>query len=118
MQKSQPHEISVGLAFSYCEFKMEKKRFIGDTAVILGVLSYIPLIWRVCWQRTTHSLSYPWIILSMVAGTLWLCYGVANKFAAIKISAVLSLIADFVLLITKVRLEILSNTNRIDSGTG
>lgn len=76
---------------------MSNKDYIAYIATFIGVLSVVPLTYRLVKDKTTKSISYVWITTSIVAQLLWFYYGFSIKSKPVMIASILSIICSFLL---------------------
>lgn len=78
-----------------------RKNIIGMLAVVIGFTALLTLLWRIVFKKSTHSISYIWLILVGVSSILWMCYGLMNQLIFTTVGASLQLIIIIVLFILK-----------------
>jgi uncharacterized protein with PQ loop repeat len=76
---------------------MSNKDYIAYIATFIGVLSVVPLTYRLVKDKTTKSISYVWLATSIVGQLLWLYYGFSIKSKPVMIGASLSILCSFLL---------------------
>lgn len=82
-----------------------KLKWVGNLAVIIGALLYIPLLYRVLVTRKTENLPYLWLITGIFYYCLWFIYGYANKDFALTLSATIGGVMYLLLTIAKFFIE-------------
>lgn len=57
------------------EDRGSKLEWIGDIALGLNIISVLPQLYHVYSKQDAKSLSYMWLITSMIANLLWAIFG-------------------------------------------
>ncbi len=55
---------------------METHLLVGNAAGILGIISFLPQLIKSWKSKSTHDLSWGWLILFSASLSLWLLYGI------------------------------------------
>ena len=65
------------------------KRMIGYAATFLGIISFIPILYKIFVTKNTSNFTYKNLALALVSNVLWFYYGVKSDALAPLVSGVL-----------------------------
>jgi uncharacterized protein with PQ loop repeat len=84
---------------------IHKYEWIGFIAAIAGVLSYYSLVYHNYVLQNTASLSFIWLIVTLLLQILWFIFGMANKIRPTILAAPLVAIGATYLIYLKLKLD-------------
>lgn len=79
--------------------------WVGNLAAILSIVAAIPFVAHITWYKTTHSISYIWLVFAILTSLMWLTFAIVNGIQPTLISSSLLLLGYVYILIFKIVLE-------------
>tara|TARA_Y100000389_G_scaffold165098_1_gene169141 strand:+ start:2535 stop:2795 length:261 start_codon:yes stop_codon:yes gene_type:complete len=74
---------------------------LGFIATILGVLSFLNIVYNIELSGNTHNFSYKALILSLLSNLLWLIYGFKKRDKSITIMGIINMILNLYIIYKK-----------------
>lgn len=87
---------------SFLEHEDISKRSVGYAATLLGIVSFIPILYNIFVTRNTSNFTYKNLALALVSNLLWFYYGVDSSSYAPLISGVMYFLVYSIILYYKV----------------
>jgi len=75
---------------------------LGLFATILGVLSFLNIVYNIKLSGNTHNFSYKSLILSLSSNLLWLIYGLKKKDKSITTMGIIYIILNLYIIYKKI----------------
>ena len=69
-----------------------KVKYIGISAAIINALCFLPVLHKVIIQKSTHSISYYYIVLGFISQVLWFLYSYINNLLPLLLMSIYLLI--------------------------
>ena len=82
-----------------------KYEWIGFIAAIIGTVSFYTLVYHNYVTQDTTSLSFTWLIVTIILQLLWLIFGLVNNIRPTILASPLGAIGAMYLLYLKLKLE-------------
>jgi len=54
-------------------------KYIGISAALINASCFIPVLYKVIIEKSTHSISYYYVVLGFISQILWFLYSYVNK---------------------------------------
>jgi uncharacterized protein with PQ loop repeat len=75
---------------------------LGLIATLLGVLSFLNIVYNIELSGNTHNFSYKALILSLLSNILWLIYGFEKKDKSITIMGIINMSLNLYIVYKKI----------------
>jgi len=78
-----------------------RDRWIGTVAVVLSISSLFPMLYHVVVNKSTHSLTYLWLVMVLITNCFWFSYGIRNNITPNSIAAGVGIGIFIIIIIVK-----------------
>lgn len=58
---------------------MQNKNILGDLAIITGIVSFIPIMYKMWFTKNTSNFTWINLTLALISNLLWIMYGLSNN---------------------------------------